>query len=532
MADVDTQILVAGAGPTGLVLALSLARQGVRCRIVSEAAGPGEHSRAMGVHARTLEFYRQFGFAEEVIEAGVPTRSIHLREAARDGAGREVLSISLDGIGEGISPYPFMLTYPQDDHEHLLLGKLTALGVEVEWNTRLAGFTQDAEGVTATLTGKDGQAREIRAAWLCGCDGAHSQVRKSTGVAFDGGDYEQLFYVADVKLEGPFQRDMWVNLGKRLLALLMPVRSRGVQRLLGLVPPEFAGRRDVTFEDIRAREEALAGVRVAEVNWFSTYHVHHRVAQRFAFGRVFLAGDAAHIHSPAGGQGMNTGIGDAINLAWKLARVARGLAPPALLESYEPERIGFARSLVATTDRAFTPMVAGGVPGTLMRRLIGPATAWVATHLGPARRRAFRMLSQTHIQYRESPLSAGRAGGVRGGDRLPWAQGAPDNYAPLGSLDWQVHSYGTAPASLDAACRALGLPHHAFPWEPGPRRAGIARDSVFLVRPDGYIALAAPAEAAAAALAAYARRHGLRLGRQEIAAAPGGGAASAAQVGD
>ena len=165
---------------------------------------------------------------------------------------------------------------------------------------------------------------------------------------------------------------MFVNMGEHILCLMLPVRSTGMQRLIGLVPPDLSHRHDLTFEDIRAPVERLAGVRVTEVNWFSAYRVHHRVADRFQVGRAFLLGDAGHIHSPAGGQGMNTGIGDAVNLGWKLAQVVQGRAPAALLESYEAERIGFARRLVATTDRVFAPMVHGGVRGALMRRVLAP----------------------------------------------------------------------------------------------------------------------------------------------------------------
>lgn len=494
----DAPILIAGAGPTGLVLALGLARRGTPFRLISEAAGPGEHSRAMGVQARTLEFYRQFGFAEEMVAQGVQAAALHLRKRGKDGRGVEVATARFRDLGDGISPYPFMLTYPQDEHERFLIGKLEAMGVQVEWNARLAGFSQDDAAVRASIEHGDGRSEEATFSYLCGCDGAHSQVRRTLAIPFAGGTYEQMFYVADVRIQGGFDPDLYVNLGAHLLALMMPVRSNGMQRLIGLLPPELSSRKEIGFDDIRARVEPLVGVQVAQVNWFSAYRVHHRVAERFRAGRCFLLGDAGHIHSPVGGQGMNTGIGDAINLGWKLADVAAGLADPKLLDTYEPERIGFARKLVATTDRVFVPMVAAGFLGELTRRVLAPLAAGLMTRFAMTRKAMFRTLSQTHIHYHESPLSEGKAGRVRGGDRLPWTGGTgEDNFAALRSRGWQVHVYGDPAAALRSACAARALPLHGFHWSHAAETAGLARDAAYLVRPDGYVALALPSQAAA-----------------------------------
>ena len=396
-------ILIAGAGPTGLVLALSLARRNVPFRLISDAKGPGEHSRAMGVHARTLEFYRQFGFGDEVVEHGIKAEAAHLREGSTNGPPREVLTMRFSDLGEGLSPYPFMLTFPQDDHERFLIDKLAAAGGQVEWNTKLTGFTQDRNRVRASLAHAGGDVEEASASYLCGCDGAHSVVRQTLGIGFTGGTYDQLFFVADVKIDGGFQRDIFITLGEHIVCLMMPVRSTGMQRLIGLVPPELSGRHDLGFDDIRHHVERLVGIHVGEVNWFSIYRVHHRVADRFQTGRAFLLGDAGHIHSPVGGQGMNTGIGDAINLGWKLAQVMQGRAPETLLATYEPERIGFARKLVSTTDRAFTPMVAEGIRGEFTRRILAPLFMGVATRFAAGRHALFRTLSQIEIHYAESP---------------------------------------------------------------------------------------------------------------------------------
>jgi hypothetical protein len=220
--------------------------------------------------------------------------------------------------------------------------------------------------------------------------------------------------------------------------------------------------------------------------------VHHRVAARFCEGRTFLLGDAAHIHSPVGGQGMNTGIGDAVNLAWKLAAVLKGDAVQSLLDTYEPERIAFARRLVATTDRIFTIVTKRGLIARLVRTRIFPLVVPVLFRLSPVRRFLFRTASQIGVNYRDSRLSAGVAGSVQGGDRLPWVETAPgeDNFVPLQSLAWQVHVYGESTHELAQVCAELNLPLHQFAWRPEMRAAGLLRGALYLVRPDGYVALA------------------------------------------
>ena len=504
-------VLIVGAGPTGLNLALSLARRGVRFRLITEGEGPGEHSRAMVVQARTLEFYGQYGFADEMIEQGVIAGAAHLREGGGDGRGREVVSFSFKDLGEGLSPYPFALAYPQDDHERFLLSKLKATGADVEWRSRLTSFTQDREGVRATIL-RDGQTEEAEACYVCGCDGARSTVRETLGVGFPGGTYDQLFFVADVKIDRGFERDLFISLGEHILTLMFPVRSSGMQRLIGLVPRELSERSDLTFEDIRRQVEKLLDIRVTEVNWFSTYRVHHRVAERFRTGRAFLLGDAGHVHSPAGGQGMNTGIGDSVNLGWKLASVLQGWADPSLLDTYEPERIAFARSLVSTTDRAFAPIVAGGVQGELTRRFLAPLFITVATSFALGRHAMFRLVSQTRIHYADSPLSEGRAGEVRGGDRLPWVRmDGTDNFVHLRSLDWQVHIYGEMEEGFRSACRELDLAAHVFDWTDAAHHAGMEHGAMYLIRPDGHVAMAS-SDQSVTKLRDFLGRVGLRFG--------------------
>jgi 2-polyprenyl-6-methoxyphenol hydroxylase-like FAD-dependent oxidoreductase len=345
-----SEVLIAGAGPTGLVLALWLTRQGVKVRIIDKTGGPGTTSRAVAVQARTLELYRQLDLTDEVLEQGhrVPAVNFWVQ-------GRKQTRISLENFAADLTPYgPF--TYAQDQHEQLLIQRLEAMGVAVERETELLRFSDTGPDVAATLRRPDGQEETCEAGYLAGCNGAHSVVRQTIGTGFPGGTYQQVFYVADVIATGPaFDGELHVDLDEADFLAIFPLKGEGHARLIGTVRDERAEHPEtMKFEDVSHRAIQNMQVEVQQVSWFSTYRVHHRVAEHFRKGRCFLLGDAAHIHSPAGGQGMNTGLGDAINLAWKLKAVLAGQASEALLDTYENERRAFARKLVATTDKAFT----------------------------------------------------------------------------------------------------------------------------------------------------------------------------------
>ena len=484
----QTDVLIVGAGPTGLVLALWLTKLGARVRIIDKTAEPGTTSRALAVQARTLELYRQLDLADAVVAKGhqVPGVNLWVR-------GEPKARISLNAMGSGLTPYPFMQIFPQDEHEQLLIRKLETFGVAVERQTELIGFVDREDGVLARLRGPGGEEHDCEASYIAGCDGARSTVREAIGTGFPGGTYRQIFYVADVEAGGPaLNGELHVDLDEADFVAVFPLAGQGRARLIGTVRDERADRADsLAFSDISNRAINQMKVTIAKVNWFSTYHVHHRVTQHFRQGRAFLAGDAAHIHSPAGGQGMNTGIGDAINLAWKLAAVVAGRAPDRLLDSYEAERIGFARRLVATTDRAFSFATGEGKLADIVRTRIAPVVIPTAFAFETVRRFAFRTVSQIMLNYREGPLSRGAAGNVRGGDRLPWApvDGA-DNFVSLTAMDWQVHVYGTASPALAAWCGRQNVPLHAFSWRSEYEAAGLARDALYLLRPDSYVALA------------------------------------------
>ena len=489
----DSAVLIAGAGPTGLALALWLTRLGIRVRLIDRSTGPGLTSRALAVQVRTLEFYRQLGIADLVIDGGVEIAGINFWV---QGARRA--RVPLRQIGEGMSPYPFALVFPQDAHERLLIDQLEKLGVTVERRTELIRMSQDAAGVSVTLRRPDGTEEVSRVDYLAGCDGASSTIREQLGIGFPGGTYSGLFYVADVDASGSaIDRELHIDLENADFVLLFPMKQQGRIRLVGLVREQESEQEKVrsgelSFDDVRGKAIEHLSLTIGTVHWFSTYRVHHRVADSFRNSRAFLLGDAAHIHSPVGGQGMNTGIGDAVNLAWKLAAVLKGRAAPSLLDSYEPERIAFARRLVATTDRGFTIVTRRGAIAQFVRTRLVPMLVPLLTRLPQFRRFLFRTVSQIVVNYRQSPLSVGSAGSIQGGDRLPWVpiREGEDNFAPLASIDWQAHLYGEARAGLVEACTGMGLPLHVFRWVPAMEAAGLERGALYLIRPDGYVALA------------------------------------------
>lgn len=514
----ETEVLIVGAGPTGLVLALWLTRLGVRVRILDKAPEPGTTSRAMAVQARTLEFYAQLGIADAVIQNGRWATAVNLWSN-----GKPTAHLEFGVLGAGLSPFPYALIYPQDEHERFLIECLAAEGIHVERSTELAGFQHADCSVRAQIVKSDGTREFCRVGFIAGCDGAHSIVRERLGIGFPGGTYEHTFYVADVEASGPMMNgELNIAFDQSDFLALFPLKGGGHARLIGMLRdrPNPEKNDEMTWKDVSRLVIERLHLDVKRVNWFSTYRVHHRVAEHFRGGRAFLLGDAAHIHSPVGGQGMNTGIGDAVNLAWKLAAVLRG-AKPALLETYESERIGFAKRLVATTDQAFTEVTSSRPTARLIRGQLAPRVAPLFLLFASARRFVFRTVSQTAIHYRGSALSKGIAGAVRGGDRLPWIKfgsngHGEDNFAPLTSLEWQVHIYGDAGPEMRDGCARRGLPLHVFPYDDAMRHAGLRRNAAYLLRPDGYVAMAEP-DGKAAAVESYLDTRGIVPRRQGAA---------------
>lgn len=485
-----TEVLIIGAGPTGLALALWLTKNGVQVRIIDKADRPGTTSRALVMHARNMEFYHQLGIAQETLN-----RSIEFKAANLWVRGKKAAQVQFSDIGTDLSPYPYMLIFPQDRHEQMLIEELEKVGVQVERDMELISFTNIDTGVRAQLRNANGETEECEAAYMAGCDGAHSTVRHQMHVDFPGGTYENTFYVADLTVSGDMaDGDMHAAVDSEDFLALFPMQGKGRVRLVGAIRQDQADkeRSELKWEDVSTDIIKRLNMQVEAVHWFSTYRVHHRVASHFREGNVFLAGDAGHVHSPVGGQGMNTGIGDAVNLAWKLKAVLKDGAPASLLDTYETERIAFARRLVATTDKAFEFVSARGFEARLIRTRIAPIVLPLAFHFRLMRRYLFKVISQIQINYESSALSQGSAGPVKGGDRLPWVQdeGTADNFAPLRFMDWQIHCYGMMPEAVQDLCAGRDIPCYTFPWTETAERSGLQQNAVYVVRPDGYIGMA------------------------------------------
>jgi len=521
----NTDVLVVGAGPTGLMLANQLARRGVRALIIDRHAGPSVQTRALGVQARTLEIYSRLGIAGRALELGNRATGANIW-----ALGRRAARVPLGAIGLDISPYPFLLILGQDDNERLLGDALRDRGMTVSWNTELVGLAQETDWVRATLRQPDGATREITAAWVAGCDGAHSAVRDLNGIAFQGAPYEHVFFVADTQATGTMVPDeLNVYLWREGFHLFFPMRGMDHWRVVGILAPELRGKKDLAFEDVipSVRAEAGSGLSFQHCSWFSTYRIHHRRAERFRDRRCFLLGDAAHIHSPVGAQGMNTGLQDAYNLAWKLALVVSGRAGAALLDSYEDERIPVARLLLSTTDRAFSLIVSDNWLAGLFRTRVLVKIMAFAMRFDRVRKLAFRTISQTGIHYRNSALSESPAGlpdaAPRAGDRFPWlrlkflADGpAEDLFGILDDTRFNLIVIGQPAPQIALAGLGDLLRIHTVPGDPDNdrelARAHIPRPSFYLLRPDGHIGLAGLHLEVAAAIRYVSGR--LHLGKE------------------
>jgi len=477
------------------------------------------------VQARTLELYRQLDLTAAALALGyrVPALNFWVE-------GQRKAHVPFAQIGAALTPYG-PLTLPQDQHERLLCERLQSLGVAVERPVELLDFDEQGDAVLARLRSAHDREQSCRVRYLAGCDGASSRVRAGLNIGFSGGTYQQLFYVADIEGSGPaMDGELHIDLDEADFLAVFPIRGPGYARLVGTLRGARAERPErLQFADVSGRAIQQLQIRDIRVHWFSTYRVHHRIADQFRCGRILLLGDAAHVHSPAGGQGMNTGIGDAVNLAWKLAAVldasaARKSSVAArLLDTYEGERQAFARRLVASTDRGFTLATAEGPLAHLARTRLVPLVVPALFRLPGVRQYLFSTVSQLTLNYRSSPLSTGSVGELHGGDRLPWVAGltgnaadqAADNYDSLRALDWQVHIYGSAQPALRSFCATQGLAVHEFPWRESCADVGLAQHALYLVRPDGYLSLACSRQDTAR-LHAHLRHWGIAAGAAGI----------------
>ncbi|MGI8811505.1 MAG: FAD-dependent monooxygenase [Pyrinomonadaceae bacterium] len=487
---VTTNIIIVGAGPTGLALAAQLVRFGIDFIIVDSKEGTTPFSKAIGVQARTLEIYEQFGIGENLIAAGAIA---HRAQFVVGGEVRGEATFS----DKGMTAYPYVLLVEQGIHERILFDFLRARGKDVMWRTKLESFTQDEAGVTATVRDPDGKVETIEAKFMIGCDGAHSLVRRTLGLEFEGGTFERLFYVADVEIDWEFSHDaLTACLAEHSVTAFFPMAGGDKHyRIVGTFPEcHEKDPAEILYDEIERQIAVDTGMKldITNVNWFSVYKVHTRHVNKFSVGRCFLAGDSAHIHTPVGAQGMNTGIQDGYNLAWKLALVLNANASTEILNTYNEERLPNARQLVQTTDRFFQLGANQNWLAAFLRTSVFPYVAHFAFRFRPFTRRLFPVVSQIGINYRKSSLS--RTNGsfsVTAGDRMPYFLiDGSSVYDRLRDPTFHllVFADGTAPIRGNTADLGGRADFHVFPLYPNIAEIfDTTKTFTVLLRPDNYI---------------------------------------------
>jgi 2-polyprenyl-6-methoxyphenol hydroxylase-like FAD-dependent oxidoreductase len=494
----QTQVLIAGAGPIGMTAGIELARRGVACRIVDPLVEPPQYAKAVGVQPRTLEVFEGMGVLRRILDA-----SLLIRGQIVYVNGERVAELEMALPAD--VPFGF-IAIPQYATEAILRDELAMHGIHVQRGVRVAGFEQDDDGVTATLAG-DGGEQTVRAAYLVGADGAHSAVRKGLGLTFGGAAFAEQYMLGDVEVDWSFPRGYGIRAMHQTdgktddLLVCIPLPGRGRYRMSMLVPDELTEGDTPQLSHLQAVLDRLSPepATARHLRWSSVFSISHRIVDAYGKGRVFVAGDAAHIHPPTGAQGMNTGIQDAHNLAWKLALALSGCAAPGLLDSYDAERRPVGEEVVGRTVRSAREGI--GADSTDVDYVI-------------------RREAQLLISYAGSPI-VNACAGTRAPDvtgltrdavtapvRLFSLLGRREHttllYAPDGSVDvaaferaaaaavsaahGRMDVYLIAAPGADVAVTALPVVHDnggefARAYTPtGP--------SAYVVRPDGYLSLA------------------------------------------
>lgn len=488
----NEEVLIVGAGPTGMTAAIELKRAGMGVRIIDKADHMAQYSQALVVQARTLEQFQRYGLVEEMMAHGRK-----LREAKFFSDGKQIVDFKLDHLA---SRFPFALFIPQSETERVLNSHMESLGVQTERSVELTSLAQNGH-LKATLRHADGGTEEVSPRWIIGCDGAHSAVREKTGTAFEGGGVGLSFYLGDCEIEGEDVPQDELSLHVRHGDVLFMARlSDKIARLIAaLHEPGANAKEDITVDDLqRIVDHIGARVRIKSAEWLTPFHVNDRQAKHYRIGNVFLAGDASHIHSPVGGQGMNTGIQDAANLCWKLAAVSRG-ADERLLDSYEEERGAVGRALLRFTERGLKMATTTNPIVERMRDALAP----IVTKLPPVQRTAMGFVSETAIGYRSSSavVDYGGDGHLRAGDRLPdLCLPHPGTHSTL-LQDWTAPRHRVIAWNLDkddvetlrsSVHNADVVPLATADLEYEDRRLFGVEGKLFVLRPDGYLGFRAP----------------------------------------
>jgi 2-polyprenyl-6-methoxyphenol hydroxylase-like FAD-dependent oxidoreductase len=499
-----TDVLITGAGPTGLLMACQLAMRHIAFQIIDKTEDHTTQSRALVIHARSLEIFGQMGIAEQLLRQGKIAKAANLLFN-----GKRKLRLEFSDIGTNLTDFPFLLILEQSKTEKILNDFLEKFGQRVERNTELVDFSQHPTGATAIVQSKNGELKQVDAKWLVGADGAHSRVREKLGIPFLGNTYQQSLFVLDCEVNLNFPPDeMYLSFSDETFAGFFPM-TNGRCRIIGLVPDEFAGSEEITFEQINRNfsKQTQLNITLQNPEWIAKYLSHHRVVNAFHQGRCFLAGDAAHIHSPVGAQGMNTGLQDAYNLAWKLALVIEGKATEPLLDTYHQERMAIAKGLVKTTDRAFHFVTSEDQLLKVFRLQVFPFVAKlilpIAQKLTFVKKMAFTRISEIGLHYRNSILSKQDISSsfsktkLQPGDRVPYnilrKEFTDGNHFHLLLFSKKALVEG-AVEEYKEACQPYGdlIQIHQVPYYDKTKdiyqQFGIQQEGIYLIRPDSYIA--------------------------------------------
>ncbi len=473
-----------------------LARFGIDFCIVDSKEGPTEQSRAIVITARSMEIYQQMGISDTAIEEGrfITDFAIFIK-------GKEKATATIGEFGKGLTDFSYLLAFEQSKNEKLLVKKLASFDREVNWDTELEAIVQKTDRIEVDLKylSRPGQPVEkISAKYVIGCDGARSIVRHALHFPFKGGTYEKQFYVADTRLK-------WQNGFNKLVLCpsrnnfcgFFPMAGSNTHRIIGTVPIALNEKEHISFGDLEKNihEAVQFPIGIEAVNWFSVYKLHHRSVDAFRKGNCFLAGDAAHIHSPAGGQGMNTGLQDAYNLCWKLAMVLKNRADEKILDTYNEERLPFARWLLKFTDRFFGIMTSSNIFISWLRNNIIPGLLKFVLKKQGIRPIMFKTLSQIKWSYKDCSVSQSRSSQkikFQAGDRLPYilintSEGTKNIYTKLTSPAFHLLVIGDDAITV-----------HENEWMKIVRMdmkewlaLGVTKPLYILVRPDNYIGLIA-----------------------------------------
>ena len=479
--------MIIGAGPTGLSMAAQLMRYNIDCIILEKNTKTTHLSKAVVIQARTLEIFKQLGLAQKAIDRGRITTAMNIFFN-----GNKKATLNLAGMGNGLSPFPFVLSLEQSKTETLLAEHLEAQGKSIAWGSEFIRFEQK-ENILVYYKDAAGNEQTIETSYLVGCDGAGSPVRHQMGASFGGDTLPKIFYVADVNLDSSTinKDELFIFLIKKGFILFFPMEGKGHYRIIGILPDK-TGDEQLGFDDIKDSiiEQVKVPLVFNELRWFSSYKVHSRRALSFKKGNCFIAGDAAHIHTPAGGQGMNTGIQDAYNLAWKMAYSILYKADPLLLETYDTERTANAAHLLKTTDRMFDFMTGAGGFWNFFRLRIFPAIANFVSGRPSINKVFFPLLSQIGIAYPGRELtSRSKLGKVKAGDRMPYFTFADGKniYDYLDAPAFSLLCFGSAAKENINEQFPFHINQLSFAEFPG-KLFGNETGFYILLRPDNHIA--------------------------------------------